>query len=50
MLAPAAFAARPRDEWLREFHAADLAALPVLRPTEVFGDDQVEHDRAIGDA
>jgi crotonobetainyl-CoA:carnitine CoA-transferase CaiB-like acyl-CoA transferase len=40
-LVPAAFQTRPRDEWIRRFHEADLAALPVLRPEEVFLDDQV---------
>ncbi len=40
-LAPAAFAARPREEWVKLFHAADLAALPVLHPTEVLLDEQV---------
>ena len=42
-LAPAAFGNRPRAEWVELFHAADLAALPVLRPTEVLLDDQVAH-------
>lgn len=37
-----AFKARPRDEWLRLFQAADVAALPVLEPAEVLLDDQVE--------
>jgi crotonobetainyl-CoA:carnitine CoA-transferase CaiB-like acyl-CoA transferase len=41
VLVPAAFARRPRAEWLALFHAADLAALPVLRPTEVLLDEQV---------
>ena len=39
--APETFRTRPRDEWIKLFHAADLAALPVLRPEEVFADDQV---------
>jgi crotonobetainyl-CoA:carnitine CoA-transferase CaiB-like acyl-CoA transferase len=39
--APKAFASRTRQEWLDLFHAADLAALPVLRPTEVLLDEQV---------
>ena len=34
---------RPRDEWIRLFHAADVAALPVLEPAEILLDDQVEH-------
>ncbi|MEV5647105.1 CoA transferase [Nocardia sp. NPDC052254] len=38
---PGAFRARPRDEWLELFHAADIAALPVLHPEETFDDDQV---------
>lgn len=37
-----AFKAKPRAEWLRLFHAADVAALPVLEPAEVLLDDQVE--------
>jgi crotonobetainyl-CoA:carnitine CoA-transferase CaiB-like acyl-CoA transferase len=40
-LAPEAFRSRPRAEWLKLFHEADLAALPVLRPTEVLFDEQV---------
>lgn len=36
------FKTRPRDEWIRLFHAADVAALPVLEPAEVLLDDQVE--------
>ncbi len=42
-LVPKALRSRPRDEWIRAFHDADLAALPVLRPEEVFDDDQVVH-------
>ncbi|UGQ11599.1 CoA transferase [Yinghuangia sp. ASG 101] len=42
-LVPQAFRTRPRQEWLDLFHAADIAALPVLRPEEVFEDDQVRH-------
>ena len=48
-LAPATFRARTRDEWIKLFHAADLAALPVLRPEEVFADDQVEHAKVVVD-
>ncbi len=48
-LAPATFRARPRDEWIKLFHAADLAALPVLRPEEVFADDQVVHAKVVID-
>lgn len=39
---PEAFRSRPRDEWLELFHAADIAALPVLHPEETFDDDQVQ--------
>ena len=42
-LVPETFRTRTRDEWIKLFHAADLAALPVLRPEEVFADDQVLH-------
>ena len=37
-----AFKQKPRDEWIRLFQAADVAALPVLEPAEVLLDDQVE--------
>jgi crotonobetainyl-CoA:carnitine CoA-transferase CaiB-like acyl-CoA transferase len=40
-LAPEVFKSRPRSEWLEAFYASDIAALPVLRPDEVFDDDQV---------
>lgn len=40
-LAPEAFKTRRREDWLEQFYAADIAALPVLRPEEVFDDDQV---------
>ena len=33
---------RPRQEWINLFHAADVAALPVLEPAEVLLDEQVE--------
>jgi crotonobetainyl-CoA:carnitine CoA-transferase CaiB-like acyl-CoA transferase len=46
-LVPAAFRTRPRDEWIRRFHEADLAALPVLHPEEVFRDDQVVHANVV---
>ncbi|MFF0814973.1 CaiB/BaiF CoA transferase family protein [Rhodococcus sp. NPDC003318] len=39
---PEAFRSRTRDEWLELFHAADIAALPVLHPEETFEDDQVK--------
>jgi crotonobetainyl-CoA:carnitine CoA-transferase CaiB-like acyl-CoA transferase len=47
VLFPKAFAARPRDEWIKLFHEADLAALPVLRPGEVLDDEQVQFDRTV---
>ncbi|OCC23513.1 formyl-CoA transferase [Croceicoccus estronivorus] len=37
-----AFRTRPRDEWIADFIAADVAALPVLEPAEVLLDEQVE--------
>ena len=40
-LAPEMFRTRPRGEWLEKFYASDIAALPVLRPEEIFEDDQV---------
>lgn len=40
---PEAFKSRNRDEWLELFHAADIAALPLLRPEETFEDDQVKY-------
>ncbi|HVW31296.1 MAG TPA: CoA transferase [Acidimicrobiia bacterium] len=41
--APEAFKSRSRDEWLKLFHEADVAALPVMRPGEVLLDEQVRH-------
>lgn len=40
-VAPEVFKTRPRAEWIELFHAADLAALPVLRPGEILEDEQV---------
>jgi crotonobetainyl-CoA:carnitine CoA-transferase CaiB-like acyl-CoA transferase len=37
-----AFMQRPRNEWIPLFHAADVAALPVLEPGEILLDEQVE--------
>ncbi len=37
-----AFKAKPRDEWIALFQAADVAALPVLEPAEILLDEQVE--------
>ena len=48
-LVPQAFRSRSRDEWIKLFHGADLAALPVLRPEEVFADDQVVHAGVVVD-
>jgi crotonobetainyl-CoA:carnitine CoA-transferase CaiB-like acyl-CoA transferase len=42
-LVPEALRTRAREEWIKLFHAADLAALPVLRPEEIFHDEQVAH-------
>jgi crotonobetainyl-CoA:carnitine CoA-transferase CaiB-like acyl-CoA transferase len=48
-LVPEAMRTRSRDEWIKLFHGADLAALPVLRPEEVFSDDQVVHSGVVVD-
>ncbi len=37
-----AFLKKPRAEWIKLFHAVDVAALPVLEPAEILLDDQVE--------
>lgn len=37
-----AFKARPRDEWIALFQAADVAALPVLEPAQALLDPQTE--------
>ena len=37
-----AFLQKPRDEWIAQFQAADVAALPVLEPAEILLDEQVE--------
>jgi crotonobetainyl-CoA:carnitine CoA-transferase CaiB-like acyl-CoA transferase len=42
-LVPEKFLDRPRADWLSLFQAADIAAQPVLRPTEVFEDEQIRH-------
>ncbi|KAA9148874.1 CoA transferase [Amycolatopsis acidicola] len=42
-LVPQAFKSKPRDEWVRLFADADIACLPVLRPNEVFDDEQVRY-------
>ncbi|MBI1179000.1 MAG: CoA transferase [Alphaproteobacteria bacterium] len=35
------FRTRDRDDWIRMFHEADLAALPVLEPAQVLKDEQL---------
>jgi crotonobetainyl-CoA:carnitine CoA-transferase CaiB-like acyl-CoA transferase len=42
-LVPEAFKARPRDEWIKLFHEADVAALPVLRASETIEEPQVQY-------
>ena len=42
-LVPHAFRSRNRDEWIELFRAQDLAAMPMLRPEEIFEDDQIAH-------
>ena len=46
---PQALRSRDRDEWIKLFHAADLAALPVLHPEEIFADEQVVHAGVVVD-
>jgi crotonobetainyl-CoA:carnitine CoA-transferase CaiB-like acyl-CoA transferase len=41
---PAIFATRTAGEWLADLWANEVAALPVLAPTEAFDDDQVRHN------
>jgi crotonobetainyl-CoA:carnitine CoA-transferase CaiB-like acyl-CoA transferase len=41
-LVPEAMKTRPRMEWIELFHAADIAAIPVLRPGEILLEDQVK--------
>jgi crotonobetainyl-CoA:carnitine CoA-transferase CaiB-like acyl-CoA transferase len=40
---PDAFKARPREEWIKLFHEADIAALPVLRASETIEEPQVQY-------
>ena len=42
-LVPDAFKARPRAEWIKLFHEADVAALPVLRAAETIEEPQVQY-------
>ena len=46
-LVPEAFKTRPRDEWIKLLHDADLAALPVLRPHEVLDEPQVNFGEVV---
>jgi crotonobetainyl-CoA:carnitine CoA-transferase CaiB-like acyl-CoA transferase len=48
-LVPEAFKSRARDEWIKLFHAADIAALPVLRPEEVLDDEQIRWANVVFD-
>jgi crotonobetainyl-CoA:carnitine CoA-transferase CaiB-like acyl-CoA transferase len=40
---PEAFKQRPRQEWIDEFSARDVAVLPVYRPGQVLADEQVTY-------
>jgi len=42
-LVPDAFKARPRAEWIKLFHEADVAALPVLPASETIEEPQVQY-------
>ena len=41
---PAIFASAPRAAWLEQLLAADVCAIPALRPTEVFDEPQARHN------
>jgi formyl-CoA transferase/CoA:oxalate CoA-transferase len=43
---PELFASRPRAYWEERLRAADVTAIPVHRPTEVFDEAQVAHNDA----
>lgn len=49
VLVPEAFKTKPRAEWISLLHEADLAALPVLRPHEIFEEPQLIHSQLIKD-
>lgn len=44
---PALFLRRDRSTWLKEILAADVCAIPVLRPTEVFDEAQTRHNSMV---
>ena len=46
-LATEAMKTRPRMEWVKMFHEADLAALPVFRPGEILLDEQVQYANVV---
>lgn len=43
------FETRPRDEWIKLLHAADLAVAPVLQPEEVFEYPHLLENRMLTD-
>ncbi len=48
-LVPEAFKTKSRAEWIALLHEADLAALPVLRPHEIFEEPQLVYSKLIKD-
>jgi crotonobetainyl-CoA:carnitine CoA-transferase CaiB-like acyl-CoA transferase len=44
---PQIFAGEPRATWLRRLLAADICAIPVLHPGEVFDEPQVLHNQMV---
>ncbi len=44
---PKIFEERPRAEWMRQLRAADVCAVEVLRPGQVFDEPQVRHNEMV---
>jgi crotonobetainyl-CoA:carnitine CoA-transferase CaiB-like acyl-CoA transferase len=44
---PALFLSQPRGVWLERLLAADIAAIPALRPCEVFDEPQTVHNEMV---
>jgi crotonobetainyl-CoA:carnitine CoA-transferase CaiB-like acyl-CoA transferase len=44
---PALFETQPRDVWLKRLLDADVAAIPELRPGQIFDEPQVRHNEMV---
>ena len=44
---PAIFESQPREVWLKRLHDADVAAIPELRPGQIFDEPQVQHNEMV---